>query len=155
MLLAITGVGVRMRSRQQAIFVGIDIEVCWADEDIFDVRVSAWNGSFGGTANLVVETGGLEKFAATVSGFPKDTKDVREVTLGTFSRDLAGGAVSMRFFCRDMAGHAYVQCRIESGLETAGVFQTATLVMPVEASAVDQFVTKLRNLEREKKGITV
>lgn len=141
-----------VRLRQKAGPVGISVEILWSDDDLFDVKVVAWNGAFGGAAALYMEIGGFDRLAATISGFPKDNKDVREVVLGAFGREYAGGAASFKLFCIDRAGHAYVESKIESGEESAGVFQTATLTMPVEPSAIDRFVRELRTLERHKQG---
>src|SRR5262249_224831 len=110
-----------MRLRQDANPVGISLEILWCDDDLFDVKIGAWNGLFGGAVSLYVEIGGFDKLAAAISGFPKDTKDVREVVLGAFGRGYAGGAVSLKWFCLDRAGHAYVESKIESGEESAGV----------------------------------
>lgn len=141
-----------MELRQYENSVGISVEILWSDEDLFDVKVVTWNGSFGGVARIYVEIGGLEKLAEIIAGFPKDVNDVREIVLGAFGREYAGGAASLRLFCLDRAGHAYVESKVESGEESAGVFQTATLVMPVEASAMDRFVIQLKKLERDKQG---
>ncbi|HEU0367618.1 MAG TPA: hypothetical protein VFR42_00300 [Candidatus Acidoferrum sp.] len=135
--------------------MGISLEILWSDEDLFAVKVVTWNGSFGAVAKLYVEIGGLDKLAAIISGFPKDANDARETVLGAFGREYAGGAASLRLFCIDRAGHAYVECKVESGEGSAGVFQTATLIMPVEASAIDRFVIQLRKLERDKQGAAV
>jgi len=59
----------------------------------------------------------------------------------------------MRFYCADSAGHAYVQAKIESEFESAGVVQYAIISMPVEAAAIDSFVVDLRRLEKERYGI--
>jgi hypothetical protein len=144
-----------MKLRQYENSVGISVEILWSDENLFDVKVVTWNGSFGGAAKLYVEIGGLDKLASTISGFPKNANDVREIVLGAFGREYAGGAASIRLFCIDRAGHAYVESKVESGEESAGVFQTATLVMPTEPSAIDRFVMQLKNLERDKEGTAV
>jgi|SRR5579859_1898981 len=141
-----------MKLRQNESSVGISVEILWSDEDLFDVKVVAWNGSFGGAASLYMDIGGFDKLAAAISGFPKDNKDVREIVLGAFGREYAGGAASFKLFCIDGAGHAYIESKIESGVESAGVFQTATLTMPIEAAAIDRFVVELRMLGRDKQG---
>lgn len=144
-----------VRTRQSASQVGFRLEVIYADVDIIEIRVSAWNGSFGGATDLYVAVDGLSKIATKLGGFPKNPADVREFTLGAFEREFAGGAVSMKFYCIDQAGHAYVESRIESDTESAKVWQVATLVMPVEAAAVDRFVEDLRQLEKEKSGVAL
>ena len=144
-----------MRTRQFANEVGFRLEVIYADADLFELRVSAWNGAFGGATDLYVEVDGLGQIASKIAGFPKNPADVREFTLGAFGREFAGGAMNMRFYCIDQAGHAYVESRIESDAESAKVWQVATLVMPVEAAAIDRFVEDLRRLEKEKSGVAL
>jgi len=73
-----------LKPRQKATEVGLQFEVIWQDEDLFDVRVSVWNGAFGGVAEIYVAIGGLEEVAKKLSGFPKNPKDVPEIALGTF-----------------------------------------------------------------------
>jgi hypothetical protein len=76
---------------------------------------------------------GLDKLAAITSGLPKRRKnDARETVLGSFGREYAGGAVSLRQFCIDRAGH--VESKVEFVEESAGVYQTTTLIRPVAAS---------------------
>lgn len=132
--------------------MGFQLDVLWHDEDVYDIRVSARNGSFGGVAELYMAIGELEEVAKKLCGFPKDPSDIREVVFGAFGPDSAGGAASMRFYCADRAGHAYVESKIESGFESAGVVQSAIISMPVEAAAIDNFVCDLRRLEKERQG---
>lgn len=144
-----------MRTRQFASEVGIRLEVIYADPDLIEVRVTAWNGAFGGATDLYMNIGGLEEVAVRLAGFPKNPADMREFILGAFGREFAGGGVSMKFYCIDCAGHAYIESRIESDTESARVWQAATLVMPVEAAAIDRFVEDLRRLEKEKLGVAL
>jgi hypothetical protein len=141
-----------VRKRQFAREVGFQLDVIWKDEDILELRIAAWHGAFGGVAGVWVGIGELESIAAKLSGFPKDPSDAREVVLGSFGPGSAGGAASMRFYCADRAGHAYVESKIESEGESAGVVQCAVISMPVEAAAVDAFVDDLRRLERDRTG---
>ena len=91
-----------------------------------------------------------EEVAARLAAFPKDPADVREFNLGAFGRRFAGGAVSMKFYCIGQAGPADVRSRIASDRESAGVWQAATLVMPMEAAAIDRLVEDLRRLEKAR-----
>ena len=142
-----------MRARQRAAEVGLRVDVIWRDEDIFRVRVSVWNGEFGGTAETDVAIGDLNEMAKRISGFPRSPADAREIVVGSFGREFAGGAARMRFYCADSAGHAYVEVKIESEFESAGVVQYAIISMPVEPAAVDSFVGDLRRLETDRGGI--
>ena len=63
--------------------VGIKFELIWHDNDVLNLRVSAWNGSFGGIAEIYEAIGDLETAASNLHGFPKNPSDKREVTLET------------------------------------------------------------------------
>ena len=141
-----------LRARQRAAEVGLRVDVVWHDEDVFIIRVSVWNGQFGGTAETYVAIGDLNEMAKKLSGFPRSPADAREIVVGSFGREFAGGAASMRFYCADSAGHAYVEVKIESEFESAGVVQYVIISMPIEAAAVDLFVGDLSRLETERSG---
>ncbi len=49
---------------------GVCFEVLWNDTDMLEVRVSAWNGLFGGCARIYVGIGGLAESADRLKGFP-------------------------------------------------------------------------------------
>ncbi len=91
--------------------VGFQLDVLWHDEDIFNIRVSAWNGAFGGATELYAALGELGEIAKKLAGFPKNPADTRETALGAFGPEFAGGGASMRFYCVDMAGHAYLESK--------------------------------------------
>ena len=132
--------------------IGFQFEVIYSDADLVQICVSAWNGSFGGIAELYEPLGTLGKAAVCLRGFPDSVKDVREITFGNFDRKFAGGGVSMRFHCIDGAGHAYVEAKIDSNFLTGGTTQNVVLAMPVEASAIDSFVKGLQRLETDHVG---
>jgi len=131
---------------------GVKLEVKWHDADVVEVRITAWNGAFGGTVDVYTGIGGLGEAAEKLEGFPRSSSDNREVVLGHFGQEWAGGAVSMRFYCADGAGHAYLESRMESDGQVAGVTQSVVLSLHIEAAALDSFVEDLRRLEAEKIG---
>jgi hypothetical protein len=125
---------------------GIQFEILYSDSDLLEFRVAAWNGQFGGTACVYVSIGALAEAAARLEGFPRDPSDIREIQFGVFGPNAAGGAVRMRFYCKDSAGHAVVEARVESGQSRP---QEAFLFLSIEAAAVDTFVNDLRCLETD------
>ena len=131
---------------------GFRFEVRWSDADVFNIRISAWNGAFGGSTAVYVPIGGLAEAATTLEGFPRDPSDKRELQFGAFGPGWAGGAVSMAFYCKDAAGHALVEARIESEHGGTPKAQSALFFVPVEATKVDTFVEGLRRLEACKEG---
>jgi hypothetical protein len=102
---------------------GLRVSYLWHDSDVLEIRVIAENADFRGTAAVYVGTGDLREAATTLLGFPKNPLDKREITFGAFGKHFAGGAVNLRFHCRDLAGHATCTAMIESaysGQEVAG-----------------------------------
>jgi hypothetical protein len=130
-------------------------EVSWSDDDVFKVHVTAWNGTFGGSAGVYVPIGGFTEAAVKLEGFPNQPSDTRELQLGVFGPEWAGGAVSMRFYCRDAAGHASIEAKIESDYKRTEKAQSVILFASIEATAVDTFVTELRRLEADRQGVAL
>jgi len=151
---------------------GIQIKTVWYDADVTEILVSAWNGTFGGAARIYVGIGALTEAAEQLRGFPKSPTDIREVTFGQFDLDpvrvgqanvnvLASG-ISMRFHCLNGAGHAHLDLRLQSenregtcagyGERPGRTTQAVTLVMRIEATAVDIFVQELMRLEATHAG---
>jgi hypothetical protein len=133
-------------------FVGFQFTVIWFDEDVIQLCVSAWNGTFGGTADIYEAIGDVEETAGNLVGFPRNPSDEREIIFGNFDRNCAGGGVRMRFHCVDGAGHAYVEASIDSKYDSGGTVQTVLLSMPVEATAIDVFVQELQAVGTNRAG---
>jgi len=131
---------------------GIRLEFLWNDADMFQVRMSAWNGLFGGSANIYLGIGGLAESAETLKSFPRNPSDKRALDFGKFGPDVAGGAATLNFYCADAAGHASVEVRIESDHREKIPVQSVLLIATVEPAAVDLFVSDLRRLEAEQRG---
>ena len=130
---------------------GIRLEFLWNDADIVEVRVSAWNGLFGGSANTYVGIGELAESAEKLKGFPRTPSDKRRLDFGAFGPKFAGGAATLSFYCRDSAGHASVEVKIESDDRERIPTQSVLLVAAVEPAAVDSFVSDLRRI-RSRSG---
>jgi len=132
--------------------IGFQIKVIYADKDLIELRVSAWNGAFGGSADVYVGIGQLEQIADKLQGFPNGLSDTREVILGVFGPNSAGGALSIRFYCADRSGHTWVDSKIESDYEPLGKAQSVILSLPIEAAAVDSFIEEIRRLGADRAG---
>jgi hypothetical protein len=132
--------------------IGFELQLIWHDNDVLNLRISAWNGAFGGVAEVYEAIGDLQAAATQLRGFPNSPADRREVIFGNFDRKFAAGGVSMRFHCIDRSGTAYVEATIDAKYETGGTVQTVVLAMPVEAAAVDKFVEELERLESNRSG---
>jgi len=92
--------------------VGFQCKVLYRDNDLVKVRISGWNGTFGGAADVYIGAGQLSEIALRLRGFPGNGADVREVMLGTFDSESAGGGVRMKFYCVSAAGHCRVEAKI-------------------------------------------
>jgi hypothetical protein len=127
----------------------IKIERIYIDNELIKLRVSAWNGLFGGEADVYESVGRLSEIATLLQGFPSSVTDSREFGLGSFGDDSAGGGVSLRLFCRDRSGHIAAEVSIESDFDSNGKAQSVNLLFLCEAAAIDVFVAQLRNVDRE------
>lgn len=116
------------------------------------LRVAAWNGLFGGAAGIYAAIGELQAAATQLRGFPISPADERRIALGCLDRKFAGGGINMHFHCVDGAGHSYVEITIDSNCQTGGTIETVVMTMPIEATAVDEFVEELAQLELKRTG---
>jgi len=78
---------------RDAIMEGFRFEFLWNDNDVFQLRIRAWNGNFGGTADVYVPIGAIAEAAEKLEGFPRHTSDKRDLQFGEFGPEWAGGAV--------------------------------------------------------------
>jgi hypothetical protein len=127
--------------------LGIQFDETWRDEDLIMVHVTAWNGRFGGSAEVYVPTSDLTKHASRLKGFPSSVSDSRTIELGTFDPSCAGGGLRLRFYCLDGAGHTFVECKVRPDSKIAGVEQHAVIALPIEPAAVDSFVEQMARLD--------
>jgi hypothetical protein len=129
---------------------GVCFEVLWNDAHMFEVRVSARNGLFSGSANIYLGIGELAESAEKLRGFPRNPSDKRTLDFGAFGPQVAGGAATLSFYCGDSAGHASVEVKIESDYRGKILAQSVLLIAAVEPAAVDSFVSDLRRLEADQ-----
>lgn len=92
----------------------LQIEYRYHDTDIIEVAIATWNGGFGGSTRLYVSHGELQNMADLLDGFPISVKDCREVTLGAFGPEFAGGALELHLSCCDAAGHSCLLVAVEA-----------------------------------------
>jgi hypothetical protein len=150
-----------MREKEDTMNVGLQLNYLWHDVDVYELEVIASNSQFSGAARTYLSIGGLVEAAEALEGFPRDLSDARDLEFGAFGRDFAGGGAHFRFFCKDSAGHAVVEIRIESEHERNSgsrwnlPAQTVQFFGEIEASAVDDFVSELRQLEENKNGFAL
>ena len=123
------------------------------DADVVELNVSAWNGSFGGSASLWVGQGELGEKAELLAGFPKNLDDTRELTFGAFGPEFAGGAMNLKFSTIDLAGHCILQVKMESDHKNRDSHaERVELVGAFEPAALDHFVKEMRVLNLSLAG---
>ena len=142
---------------------GIEITYLYHDADVIEIRVVAQNSGFRGSADAYVGTGGLIEAAKVIEGFPANSQDTREVTLGAFGHNFAGGAVLLEFFCKDGAGHSTIRVTVESDersfprpvSEQIPKLESAVLYVDFEPAGLDEFTVELKEIERTLGGSAV
>jgi hypothetical protein len=122
------------------------------DTDVIELRIAVGNGRFCGAADVYVGVGQLLEVSELLQGFPKHSKDTREVTLGAFGSKFAGGAARLEFYCRDLAGHAVLRATIEADYELEDASQSAVVITDIEPAALDIFLAELQLIEKDLKG---
>jgi hypothetical protein len=132
--------------------VGLKVAYLWHDIDALELRVTAENTEFRGTADLYVGTDALLEAATTLAGFPKNHLDQREVVFGAAGKKFAGGAVRLEFYCKDMAGHAAFRATIEGDYRDQEVAENATVCVDFDPAALDEFLVELKKVETEHRG---
>ena len=136
--------------------IGIEVKYRWHDCDVPELGILASNGKFAGVAYPYLSIDGLAESVRVLAGFPGSISDVREIQFGDFGPETAGGCVNLSFFCKDSAGHAVVEVRMESkdegSVETPWDRdpQSAHFFGEIEAGAVDEFVNELRAIDQTK-----
>lgn len=124
---------------------GIEFEVGWWDQDVIEYLVRCSNGAFAGEVKMYTGHDELSNAANLLCGFPSFNNDSREVELGTFQPNLAGGGIRMHFDCVDSVGHACVQIKLRAnGCKVMGDAQSVCLLVPAEAGAIDAFVAQIQ-----------
>jgi len=129
------------------------LTVDWYDEDVVGLSVAVSNGNFSGVADLIASLDFAKEIASTLAGFPSRPGDRREVELGTFDPEYAGGGVRLAFHTTDGAGHPAVEVVVRADPHR-GPAESATFVIGLESARIDDFVLALDHMDIER-GATV
>ena len=119
---------------------GLSLEILWFDDDIVEYRVRGCNGNFAGATNLYAVHDGLARVADTFRGFPVSVDDQREIELGTFDPERAGGGARFRLRCIDNLGHANLSLRLRTDADEP---DTAEFSVRVDAAGIDSVIDAL------------
>ena len=125
----------------EAVFLGIEVELIWYDQDVVEYRFTSSNGKFCGQAEAYLSHGEIFTLAENLKGFPLKAGDSRSFELGTFDPKCAGGGLRLRFSCIDSVGHSAVDLDLRrDSRDIKGYVESVAMRIPVEAGAVDSFV---------------
>ena len=134
----------------------IQLSYRYHDVDVVELKVSAWNGSFGGSTCLYVGQGELAGTATLLAGFPVTLSDRREITFGAFGPESAGGATNLKLSCIDGAGHCRMHVTIEADYALRdSLAERVEMLCGFEPAALDEFVSQLRKLNSSLTGSAV
>lgn len=124
---------------------GIEVYVIETDDDYVKLRVVASSGTFAGQADVSDTCESVSESARMLRGFPANHRDTRELEFGNFSDGYAGGAVRLKFFCVDAAGHAAADVTFRDKVYFDDDFriESAEFRIRIAAIAVDSFVVQL------------
>ncbi|WP_353070279.1 hypothetical protein RBB75_09375 [Tunturibacter empetritectus] len=135
-----------------SIRTGIKCTYLYHDNDVIELHITAGNKKFSGSADVYVGRGQLLEAAATLQGFPNNSKDAREVVFGAFGSKYAGGAVQLQFYCKDLAGHSVFRATIEGDYRDQEGTQSATAIVDFEPASLDSFLAELRLIDEKLSG---
>jgi len=134
---------------------GLKVTYLYHDLDLIEVRITAENTAFRGSADVYVGTDGLLEATAVLEGFPKDRRDTRQVAFGVAGPNSAGGSVRLNFYCKDGAAHTAFRAEIEEEYRGQERAQCATIFVGFEPAALDRFLVELRKVEMQHLGTAV
>jgi|ERR1035437_4776204 hypothetical protein len=125
---------------------GLLIKVCWFDDDMIELAISASNGQFAGRTSFYARLDEPGRLAACISGFPRSQSDSREYEFGG---TLSGyGGAKIRFSCKDAKGHLLVQVSIYAAPGDQKDFvQSAVIQINVVPASIDSFVRDLNSMK--------
>jgi len=128
---------------------GIEVELIGLDQHVLELLFSCANGRFSGQAEIYLSHDRLSEVAEVLSGFPSHTKDSRDFELGAFNPEHADGGIRMHFCCTDSVGHAVVEVKLRGdACKGLGELESVALRIPIQAAAIDSFVSQIRQMER-------
>ena len=124
----------------------LQVEVIDAEPpDLLQLRVTASSRAFSGSTTLFDTPSALNRLLEGLGGFPTHPTDTRLIELGTFDLALAGGGARIGLACTSSAGHAILSATVQTCRHTEPP-ESVSVAVPVEASAIDQFVAELAGL---------
>jgi hypothetical protein len=129
---------------------GIEFVIIWLDQDLLECLVTCSNGSFSGQTKVYLTRDRFSEMADTLRGFPLHPTDFRKFEIGTFDPGCGGGGIRLHFRCTDSVGHAEVDVKLRGDTcKGLGELESVALRIPVEAAAIDSFVSQIGKMENK------
>jgi hypothetical protein len=130
----------------------LKFEVIWKDDDMFEMRISAYNGRYSGITEVYEVSEPLLEFVNELSGFPFG-KD--KVTHSCGKKD-SYAYFEMDFYKIGLTGICGVLITMEENTETEYRNEEKdklTMEMIIEPNAIDVFCRELKSLAENENGI--
>lgn len=123
---------------------GLHLRVLWSDEDLMEVRATAGNRRFTGSADFYTAHDELQNLAEALRGFPAAIPDMRFARLGEWAENHSVGGLELTLQCIRLNGKATARVRMRqySGGKVDGD-ESVSFLAEVEPAAVDRFVAML------------
>jgi hypothetical protein len=119
---------------------------------VVEYQFTCSNGRFSGVAEIYL---GHDDFPKMVERFSEPPSDVRDLELVTFTPKHADGGVRLRCSCKDPAGHAVMEVKLRGdACKALGEPESVALLFPVEAAAIDSFLTQISSMDTEQISAT-
>ncbi|HWA94200.1 MAG TPA: hypothetical protein VG844_06330 [Terracidiphilus sp.] len=138
--------------------IGVELTCDWNESSLLEMQVKATNGVFAGLACPYISPKDLSAAAQILEGYPRNFQDCREITFGDSRERFAGGFISLKFSCRDAAGHCAVEVQITSKNESRAeprwnrLPQSVLFIAAVDATAIADFAHQLSAMDKTKSG---
>ena len=121
----------------------LSIELVWEDVDLEELRISAHNGCYCGTAKVYFAQGDVAGLVESIRGFPR-TVAQREVFEG--GSEEIGSLAKLIFCCTDGSGHPAVTVSLAEPVNVNArppVLNRVELELQFEPYALDEFCREL------------
>lgn len=129
----------------------LKLEVVWKDEEMLELRVTAFNGQFYGNTKVYDQPINLLEFAKSLTGYPQNGQ-----TLFYETGQKEGYAYfSMRYYPIDSWGHVGVEICMEGNTPTQYRCEEKSklkLEIVVEPNGIDSFQKELFRLIKNTEG---
>ena len=123
----------------------LEIASIWEDDDLFEVRITASNLYFSGTAECYTTREEIQSLATSLKDFPLENSQVVSFSTG---ENINNSFFNLQFKTTNASGHTAVRVKImhiySSNLPKE--ISSSEFDLPVEPAAIDRFASSLNLL---------